>query len=219
MRRPTPTPEPGADPDRFLSHPGEWRQFAREDDGPRYRLRYGFVDYSGRRHDVTCGISKAAMDKASRVFGWDEREIASTLNAELQEAVDAEIARRGLTGNVRVRISEYGSWRREVVQTPEEEAGRVQVDRFDEWLRDEFMPLFTRIEVRAFRRHGLLLRDRNVQIDSAGRVLEQPAELSLRSVDLEQIGAIPAAVREVFGDARTEAARGVRLGRIAQLGL
>ena len=164
-RRATPTPAPAVDPDRFLSHPGEWRQFARDDDGPRYRLRYGFVDYSGRRHDVSCGISKAAVDKARRVFGWDQREIASTLNAELQEAVDAEIARRGLTGFVRVSISEYGSWRREVVHTPEDEAGRAQIDRFDAWLREEFMPLFTRIEARTFRRHGLLVRDRNVQID------------------------------------------------------
>src|SRR5262245_29202870 len=56
---PTPRPEPTPDMTRYLRNPGEVRQFAREDGGASYKLGFGFIDYAGNRHVVTCKVDKA----------------------------------------------------------------------------------------------------------------------------------------------------------------
>jgi hypothetical protein len=163
--RATPTPEPEADPDRFLAFPGELRRFTRDDDGPRYRMHYGFVDYSGRRHDVTCAITKDAVQRASRAFGWNQAELGVRLDAELQEVVDREVARRGLDGHVRVTVREYGGWHRSASRSPEDEPTLAEIERLDAWLEAELPRHTARIEARLFHEHGLRLQKRTVSID------------------------------------------------------
>jgi hypothetical protein len=162
------TPKPTADPDVYLLHPGEWRHFVRTDDGPRYRLRFGFVDYTGKRHEIRCTLDREAVEEASRTFGWDEAEIQSELNAALQKEAERQLEDRGIAPYVRITIQKYGGWRWEYIEWPSEEGHQQAIRGFTKWLEDEFPKRRDLVEARVFRRHGLLVRNNSVYIDHNG---------------------------------------------------
>jgi hypothetical protein len=175
--RGTPAPRPKSDPERFLPDPGEVRRFAREDDGPRYRLHYGFVDYAGERHDVTCTITKKAVERAEQSFGWDKQEIHSVVNAELQQTVDREIERRELTGVVVVTVRNDGGWSWSTPRFVADPDLEAQVERLQKWMNSDYQKVVARVEQRVFQQHGLRLHDNTVQIDHNGLAREATPDL------------------------------------------
>jgi hypothetical protein len=165
----TPTPTPTPDPDLFVSDPGEVRQFTQQTDHGHFRLHYGFVDYSGRRQDVTCTVDRAAVARAARSFGWDKTEVTGELDAEMQKVVDREIERRELRPYVHVTMHGDGEWQWEVVgRAADDPRASAEIDSFLAWLKDDFAKISARTEAQIFKRHGLLLQKHVVSIDYNG---------------------------------------------------
>jgi hypothetical protein len=153
-------------PNRFVSRPGAWRFFTRADEGPRFRLRYGFVDYSGRRREVTCSIEKDAVRRAERQFGWDHEAVAREIEDLVKEAIGQELLRRGLNISVRFRVEADGSWTWNVPPVESDEP-RVhnEVGSFVSWMRTDLTAIHSRVEAEVFARRGLRLRRNRVEID------------------------------------------------------
>jgi hypothetical protein len=190
----TPTP----DRDRFLSHPGESRQFSQQDDGALYHLHYGFVDYSGRHQEVGCSVSRDAVARARRSFGWDKTEVEGELDATLQKMVDHELQERGLTPYVAVTIHGDGErqWRGRI---PPDAETSARVEAFSEWLQGDFNQAAERTEAQIFKRHGLLLRNSVVSIDYASLASAATEDLRNCYDALEQAGGPAASERYFMG--------------------
>jgi hypothetical protein len=159
---PPPMPPRDGPPDPFMDDPGEWRLFSRQEEGARYRLQFGFVDYSGRRHKVSCSIVREAVERASRAFGFDRAEMAAEISATLQQAVDREIERRGLSRQVQITVLEYGGWR---FEAPKGTPDAAEVQGLETWLRTDYARLFAHLQTAAFERRGLVLRGQLIRID------------------------------------------------------
>jgi hypothetical protein len=161
---PMPSIPPPPDPEleAFQPDPGEQRAFARQEQGARYMLSYGFVDYGGRRHQVSCSIVRDAVERASRAFGLDRDELTAELNAAMQPVVDREIERRGLAGEVRITVLDHGGWR---IEAPRGIPDASALQGLERWLHTDYERLFGERRVEALMRRGLVLRGRTIGID------------------------------------------------------
>ena len=151
---------------RYLPHPGAERQFAREDAGSSLKLGYGFVDYVGKRHIVTCTIQKSDIEAERAGYGYVEGEVKAALNSRLQRLIDAEIARRGLAEHVNLKTEGWGGYRWEASE-PDEET-RLRVAAFQKWLESEMPARRDEIQQQLYRERGFLLRGRELVIDHNG---------------------------------------------------
>lgn len=163
---PTPRPSPTPDMTRYLHHPGEERQFAREDAGPSFKLGYGFVDYVGKRHIVTCTIQKSDIAAEQAAYGYVEADVKAALNRRLQALINGEAARRGLTENISLKTQGWGGYRWEASE-PDEDT-RLRVAAFQKWLESELPARRDEILQRLYRERGFLLRGRELVIDHNG---------------------------------------------------
>jgi hypothetical protein len=163
--RPTPRPRPRPSPDvtRYLRHPGEERRFAREDAGRSLRLGYGFVDYVGKHHIVTCTIQKSDIEAEQAAYGYVEGELRAALNSRLQDLIDAEAARRGIAEHVRLKTEGRGGYRWE--QSWPDEGVHRELQAFEEWLKAEMPARRDEIQQQLYRERGFLLRDGQLSID------------------------------------------------------
>ena len=157
---------PAPEPEHFAEQPGEWRLFAREEAGGRYRMQYGFVDYAGRRHRVTCSIGRDAVERASGTFGLNQTEVIAEIKEAAEAAVARELHRRGLAGLVSVSVQGLGGWRMESTEGAAERADEVRA--LESWLRGDYARIFERFQDAAFSRRGLILRGRTIDIDHNG---------------------------------------------------
>ncbi len=160
-------PEPTPDMTRYLRNPGEVRQFAREDGGPSFRLGFGFIDYAGKRHVVTCTIQKSDLAAEQAAYGYVEEDLKAELNRKVLSLIEAEAARRGLAGVVRAKTQGWGGYRWEY-DWPDDAALQEQITPFGSWLQAEIPARRDEIQEQLFRERGFVLRKRELAIDHNG---------------------------------------------------
>jgi len=171
--RPTTTPEPrpSVDPELYLSDVDELREFHREEEPGRFRLTYGFVDYSGRPHHVTCRIDREVLERQRAAYGYDPAQIERDENQRLQAVVEGEIARRGLTGQFEfsIRGNSYHWGPRYATDLGAAEATRVAAEQagLDAWLRQRLDGQLDAIRVELYAARGILDKPRSLAIDYA----------------------------------------------------
>lgn len=190
--RPRPSPSPTPDPDAYVEDAGELRDFQRVDEAGRYRLSYGFVDYQGNTHRVTCGIERADLERQRRGYGYDPKEIERLENARLEALVRGQIERRGLTGHFHfdVRGNEY-TWGFEVQGDPslEERARLAQQSReLEAWIQRDLDAALERIRTELYGARGILNSRHKLSIDYASIVRQSTAPLEDCFQALERSG-------------------------------
>jgi hypothetical protein len=160
----------GHEPDAYLPRVGALQEFHRKDGGERFRLSYGFIDYSGRPQHVSCEVGKWDYDRDVTSFGYFEDELDRTVGAGLRELFQREAERRGLRPYVRFEVHDGTGyrWRWKVPDGLEPaEAARLEVRlrSFDTWLDQDLPRKKAELIGQYLRDRGLRLKGDEVEID------------------------------------------------------
>ena len=165
-RPPTPAPSPAVDPDAYKEYVGALKEFGRQEMGDAYLLSFGFIDYQGRSHRVSCHVARAAYAHEVEGFGYDEKEMEKSLQAY----VDDELRRRDLVGIVTAKASGNGGWSYESHMPPglplaEMERHLADIQAFIKIFDDDFPRRCRQL----FKERGFLF-GKFIEIDYAGIV-------------------------------------------------
>jgi hypothetical protein len=178
---PTPKPQPTLDPERYLSNVDELREFKRDDEPGRFRLTYGFVDYSDHPHHVTCTIDRATLERQRAGYGYDPAQIETEENARLQAAVEREIARRGLTRQFQFKVSgDHYQWGPLYdANLGSEEAARVAAEqsRLEAWIQHDLEGELDVIRAELYGARGIARKRNMLSIDYANIAAQGTAPL------------------------------------------
>ena len=85
--------------------------FRRNDEGDRFRLSFGFIDYGGQQHHVSCEIDKRDYERDVDSFGYFQDQMERTVGERLHELFEREAGRRGLRPYVHFQIEEGTGYR------------------------------------------------------------------------------------------------------------
>lgn len=180
---PGPEPDPETLPESWKSNVGALREFSRAQTDRRYRLTFGFIDYHGRTHRVSCLVDRAAHAAERAGFGYAPDTVNSELNAELSRLVDAEVAARRLGPWFRIEFYGVGghrwSWSFPTrMEETEKERALAAIEDLKAWLDRELPAHDERIRASIYKRRGLLLKERTLSIDYERLIREGTAPLS-----------------------------------------
>jgi hypothetical protein len=159
------------------------REFSREEAGPRWKLSYGFVDYHGRTHRVTCHVDRAAHEAERAGFGYVPEEVEAELNRELARIVAAEVARRRVGPYFQIQFRGMGGWKWSWklpggLEETERVRARAAIDDLTGWIDRELRGRDQAIRSEIYARHGLKLEDRKLRIDYQKLIEEGTGPLS-----------------------------------------
>jgi len=165
-------PEPALEtlPETWKSNVGALREFSRAEAGPRYRLRFGFIDYNGRSHDVSCLVDRKAHAAERARFGFDSGTVNAEVDLELSRLVDTQLSARGLGPYLRVEFYGGGGYRWSwnlPAGTPAGARARAlsAIEELKQWIDRELPAHSERIRAEVYRRHGVLLKGNTLSID------------------------------------------------------
>lgn len=176
-------PPPETLPETFQFSPGELREFSREEEGLRWKLSYGFVDYHGRTHRVTCHVDRLAHENEKAGFGYVPEKVQAELHRELARVMDAEIARRRLEPYFRIQFKGWGGWTWSWelpagLEQAEQARAQAAIDELVAWIDRELSNRDRAIRSEIYARHGLRLEDGTIHIDYEKLIEEGTAPLS-----------------------------------------
>lgn len=147
----------------------------------RYQLRYGFDDYEGARHEISCSISKADHERETATFGYKPEQIKAAINSQLQTWLDHELAKREIGSYYTIRTYGYGGykWEYHIPGTlPEGESASVKakIDDMNAMIKKDFQRKRDQAEEAIYRQHCLMIRNNLVEIDYGALVIrgQQP---------------------------------------------
>jgi hypothetical protein len=180
---PGPVPSPETLPESWASNVGELREFSRSETARRYRLTFGFIDYHGRTHRVSCLVDREAHAAERAGFGYNPESVYAELNAELARLVDAEVSARGLGPWFRVEFYGAGGhrWSWELpagMEASRKERALAAIEDLKAWIDRELPGHDERIRSAIYKRHGLLLKGNTLSIDYEQLIRDGTAPLS-----------------------------------------
>ena len=180
---PGPEPEPETLPETWKANVGALREFSRAGTGRRWRLTFGFVDYHGRTHRVSCLVAREAHAAEVAGFGFDRDAVNAELNRELYRLVDAEVAARGLGPYFRIDFHGAGGYRWSWnlpggMEANARERALAGIEELKGWIERELPGHDGRIRAEIYRRHGMLLKGKTLSIDYERLIRDGTAPLS-----------------------------------------
>ena len=180
---PGPAPDPETLPESWKSNPGALREFSRAETDRRYRLTFGFIDYHGRTHRVSCLVDREAHAAERAGFGYEPEAVNAELNGELARLVDAEISARGLGSWFRIEFYGAGGhrWSWDLPAGMEAAAKRkalAAIEDLNAWIDRELPAQGERIRAGIYKRRGLLLKGNELSIDYERLIREGTGPLS-----------------------------------------
>ena len=179
---PRPSPEPATtphvEPERLPENYKEWvdslHEFRRWEWGGRYSVGYGFIDHHGRPHQMSCSIDEAAHRRELAAYGYDEAEIDRIVDGKLRQYLEQELAQRGLSAYVRVKVAGgRTSAESEIPAMAADEQERIQAEikRFYALWDGAIARKREVLEKPLYKERGFLLEDRRISPDYAGLAL------------------------------------------------
>jgi hypothetical protein len=165
-----PPPEPVPETEAYLPNVGSLHQFRRDDAGNRFLLSFGFIDYGGKPHHVSCEIDKRDYERDVTSFGYFKDEMERTVGGRLRELFAGEAGRRGLRPYVRFQVEEGTGYRwrwRIPAGTGADESERLEarLRDFDEWLDQELPKKKESLIAEYLAERGLRLSGGEISID------------------------------------------------------
>ncbi|MFI5007743.1 MAG: hypothetical protein ACHQKZ_09900 [Solirubrobacterales bacterium] len=177
--RPSPAPrvEPGPEPlpESYKEWVDSLHEFRQWEWGGRYSVGYGFIDHHGRPHQMSCSIERAAHERELAGYGYDEAEIDRIADARVRQYLEQELAQRGLSAYVRVKV-ERGrtSAESEVPSMAADEHARIEAEikRFYALWDGAIARKREAIEKPLYKERGFLLENHRVSPDYTGLALQ-----------------------------------------------
>src|SRR6185503_1467029 len=110
-------------------------------EGSEYRLTYGFKDFHGWPHQVTCRVDRSADERERDAFGYVKGQPRRTVMALLKKEVAARAARAGIADYFQFRLKgDTYEWEWRVpgeVPQPDFDRAVAECRRLDAWVEHE----------------------------------------------------------------------------------
>jgi hypothetical protein len=106
-----PTPEPEPDPDKYLSYVKSLNEFKKAETGDAYRVSYGFIDYIGKSHHISCNIKKSDYLSETDSYGYDDKLFDKLSAQELSDFFNREVKKLGLDPYITLTFPGGGRYR------------------------------------------------------------------------------------------------------------
>lgn len=165
---PPPVPAPPSSP---AAPAGEdLEELPPPDDPSLLRLAYRFTDHGGRSRRVTCTVRREDFEREVASFGVVKRRLWERVNAELQEALEAEAVARGVSQLFSIQVESQGAYRWRY-QTPHDRGLAARAEAFHAWLDGEAHRVAEGLVARAYGEHGFRLERGVVSVDY-GRIVD-----------------------------------------------
>ncbi len=147
-------------------------QFQRDEAGGRFRLSYGFIDYSGRTQQVSCTVNREDYLRDVATFGYFEGQANQEINHLLAARMEEEGEGRGVLPYLSIEVFGQGGYRWHW-DAPEgvDPTVEARIHEFHDWLDKDFPQEAKRITQRYFEGRGLLLKGDEISIDYEEAVL------------------------------------------------
>ena len=153
-------------------------EFQKGDEGDRLRLSFGFIDFNGRRQQVSCTVSRRDYEQEVASYGYDENDLKRSLNQAVARRIDEEAQARGVRPYFKIQVQGEGGYKWEW-ETPPGVDPEVQsrVEAFDRWLDKTFPAEVDQIAARYYRQHGIRYEKDEIWVDYEQVVLQATAPL------------------------------------------
>lgn len=164
-------------------------QFQKDEAGDRFRLSYGFIDYSGRRQQVSCTVNREDYLRDMARFGYFEDQADQEINRLLAARIEEEGRSRGVLSYFSIEVYGQGGYRWHW-DTPQGANPTVEgrIHEFHNWLEKEFPAEAKRINQRYFEDRGLLLKGDEISVDYQEAVLQGTRSLEDCFQALRRVG-------------------------------
>jgi hypothetical protein len=182
LEEPSP-PTPAPDPNKYLSWVGKLHQFRRVEAPDNYNMTYGFVDYSGNQHQVTCDISKEDYQQERDHFGYVKNEIEAKTDAALQKFVNQQIKHRRISSYMSVIFHDGGGYHWEWklpgdLEPKEEQRAKTAINDILEIVKREVPKKENEIEAALYEEKGFRLQNDEIRIDYKKLALQSEPNLN-----------------------------------------
>jgi hypothetical protein len=150
--RPTPLPPP-PDPDKYLPYVSSLNQFQQKDLPNAYRVSYGFIDYGGNTHHITCNINKNDHRQEMDSYGYDNKLFDKLSAEDLNEYFGRDIRDKGLYPILQLKFPSAGRyhWSYEIPagtadwQNEKEREIKRYLKNFDERVKERYHLVMNRL--------------------------------------------------------------------------
>jgi hypothetical protein len=162
---------PGPDPEAYQPA-GSLNQFQRDEAGDRFRLSYGFIDYSGRTQRISCTVNREDYLRDIAAFGYFEKKVDQEINQLLRKRIEEEGRLRGVLPYFTIEVYGHGGyrWHWEAPEDLDRTTER-RIQAFHDWLDQDFTEEAQEINRRYFEQRGLRLDGNKISIDYEQAVL------------------------------------------------
>lgn len=164
-------------------------QFQRAETGGRFRLSYGFIDYSGRTQKISCTVNREDYLRDVAQFGYFEDQANREVNQLLATRMEEEGRSRGVLSYFSIEVYGQGGyrWHWDVPQGVSP-AVEKRIHEFHNWLDKDFPEEAKSITHQYFEDHGLLVKEDEISIDYEKAVLQGTRSLEDCFQALQRVG-------------------------------
>jgi hypothetical protein len=164
-------------------------QFQREEAGGRFRLSYGFIDYSGRRQQVSCTVNREDYLRDVDRFGYFEEQANQEINRRLAARMEEEGRSRGVLSYFKIEVYGQGGYRWHW-DAPGDVAPAIEerIHAFHEWLDKDFPHEVKGITQRYYEERGFVLEEDEISVDYEAAVLRGTRSLEDCFQALRRVG-------------------------------
>ena len=164
-------------------------QFQRDEAEGRFRLSYGFIDYSGRTQQVSCTVSREDYLRDVARFGYFEEQANQEINQRLAARMEEEGRSRGVLSYFSIEVYGQGGYRWHW-DAPENVNSAIEerIHAFHDWLDKDFPEEAKRITQRYYEQKGFLLEKDEISVDYEEAVLHGTRSLEDCYQALRRVG-------------------------------
>jgi hypothetical protein len=164
-------------------------QFRQDEAGERFRLSYGFIDYSGRKQQVSCTVNREDYLRDVDGFGYFENQANQEINRRLAARMEEEGRARGVLSYFKIEVYGQGGYRWHW-DAPGDVAPAIEerIHAFHDWLDKDFPEEVERITRRYYEERGFLLKENEISVDYEEAVLHGTRSLEDCYQALRRVG-------------------------------
>ena len=171
-----PEPEPKPDPDQYLSHVKSLNEFKRSETADSYRVSYGFIDYSGQTHRISCNITKDDYNRETESYGYDAKLFDRLSAQELSEYFNRDLEQEGLSTYVKLTFPDGGRyrWKYQIPSVTSESQNEIerQIKRYLSTLEKRVKERYHLVMNRMLAERSFVMNDYLITIDYRKLVLK-----------------------------------------------
>ncbi len=163
-------------------------QFQKDEGGGRFRLSYGFIDYSGRTQQVSCTVNRDDYLRDVARFGYFEEQARREINRRLVARMEEEGRSRGVLSYFKIEVYGQGGYRWHWDEPEEGNPLEERIHAFHAWLDEDFPAEVKRITRRYYEERGFVIEENEISVDYEEVVLKGTRSLEDCFQALRRVG-------------------------------